>query len=252
MAKKNDDPKKRKEIQDELNELLKGFSSEDGDIADKELSEVDEIECPIDFEELEKEYEEKAKTIIKAFLKTFVDEDMIDDRAYLDAKSGLDEMDLSTIFYQIKTIKLTINAMMRNIMTGNHKARDIEVMGQLQTKLTDLIKTRANYFLFLEDSYRKTNQDYVEKQSLPAPQNVDPAHQIENHQYGDNEEDYYISAGTKSIIESLPASNLKNDDAMDNDLTDPNKKTDLMTKNGIEFTDEDEDENDSLDLDEMI
>lgn len=246
MAK--NDPKKRKELKDELDDLLKNFSATD-DSVDQELSEIDEIECPIDFEELEEEYKKEAKEMTDAFLQTFVENDLIKQEDYMKVKSKMDQMTLQDFLYQRKIYKLMINQMASQVMTGNVQPRMIEVVGQLQSKLETLNKTIANYALFLEETYKKANHEAEQRKeaALPSPEKGEESKQIPQ-KTGDNE--YYVSAGTKSMIEELPDKEISYEE-VDNKLTDPTRKTDLMNEKGIEIKEEEDDETD-LDVDEMI
>lgn len=250
MAKKND-PKKRKELKDELDDLLKNFSATD-DSVDKELSEIDEIECPIDFEELEEEHRKEAEEMTDAFLKTFVENDLIREEEYMKVKSKMDKMTLQDFLYQRKIYKLMINQMASQVMTGNVQPRMIEVVGQLQSKLETLNKTIANYALFLEETYKKANHEANQRQenALPAGEEKKDDTKKIPEKSAANTDEYYVSAGTKGMIEELPDSDISYEDE-ENKLTDPTKKTDLMTERGIEIKEDEEDESD-LDVDEMI
>ena len=77
---------------------------------------------------------------------------------------------------------------MEEITSGNTHPRLLEVMGQLQDKMASITKTQANYILFLEDTYKRLNND--------TPSNPDSVN-IESNK---NEGQFFISVGTKNVI----------------------------------------------------
>ena len=127
---------------------------------------------------------------------------------------------------------------MEEIASGNTHPRLLEVMGQLQDKMANITKMQANYILFLEDTYKKLNND--------APANPDSA-QIESSSI---EGKYFISVGTKNVIQSLPDSDVV--DSGESDLVDPNNKMNLLRNADVEATEEKSTGEDFIDITEII
>jgi hypothetical protein len=128
---------------------------------------------------------------------------------------------------------------MEEIATGNVQPRLLEVMGQLQDKMANITKMQANYILFLEDTYKKLNND--------APANPDSA-RVES---SDIEGKYFISVGTKNVIQNLPDSDISDDG--DANLIDPNNKLNLLRKSDIVINEEENKSGeDFIDITEII
>ena len=128
---------------------------------------------------------------------------------------------------------------MEEITSGNTHPRLLEVMGQLQDKMASITKTQANYVLFLEDTYKKLNNE--------SPVNPDST-RIES---SSNEGKFFISVGTKNVIENLPQSEYVEDE-VDNKLIDPTNKSSLLRNKEIDIDSGDDLGEDFIDLTEII
>lgn len=98
---------------------------------------------------------------------------------------------------------------------------------------------QANYILFLEDTYRKLNSE--------SPANPDSA-QVESSTI---EGKYFISVGTKNVIQSLPDSS-ESDDSESANLIDPNNKLNLLKETDIDEITESNTGEDFIDVTEII
>ena len=148
---------KKAQIKSELEDLLRGYSAGptgDDDIVDEQLGEI-AAAPPLDFVEMNAQFEKQAKDITGSMLKFYVDLGVLDKHDYLKQKQQLDNTNIQNIFFQLKTIRMAIEKIAEEINQGNAHPRLFEVFGQLQDKLTTVIKTQANYILFLEDTYKK-------------------------------------------------------------------------------------------------
>jgi hypothetical protein len=129
---------------------------------------------------------------------------------------------------------------MEEITSGNTHPRLIEVMGQLQDKMASITKMQANYVLFLEDTYRQLNS--------AAPVNPDS----EVIDSSSNEGQFFITVGTKNLINSLPTEPKTEEIKVPTgSLIDPSRKSDLMRERNIQITD-DESGDDFMDITEII
>lgn len=217
---------KKAQIRGELEDLLRGYSpnpsnSED-DVIDEQLSEI-AVAPPIDFEEMNRKFEKQAKDITDSMLKFYVDLGIMDQNDYLKQKQVLDNSNIQNIFFQLKTLRMAIEKIAEEINQGNTHPRLFEVFGQLQDKLTTVIKTQANYVLFLEDTYKKINQDISQKGTQSA--SVTPLLSQSN--------EFYITAGTKNIMKEITAEEVNEEDKPDRYLTHPGKKAQVMEEAGV-------------------
>ena len=118
---------------------------------------------------------------------------------------------------------MAIEKIAEEINQGNTHPRLFEVFGQLQDKLTTVIKTQANYILFLEDTYKKIKQDVEQRSTLNSGQ-VTPLLGTPG--------EYYITAGTKNLIKEIT---VEDDDLVEDSrhLTHPEHKVEVMHAKGL-------------------
>jgi len=184
---------KKAQIRGELEDLLstyQGGPNPVDDIADSQLGEI-AMAPPLDFEEMNSNFEKQAKDITNSMLKFYVELGVLEKHEYLKQKQILDNSNIQNIFFQLKTIRMAIEKITEEINQGNTHPRLFEVFGQLQDKLTMVVKTQANYMLFLEDTYKKVHQD-IEQRGSGSSKSVTPLIESSN--------EYYITAGTKNLI----------------------------------------------------
>lgn len=230
----------RKILKNEIENLLSSISSDNEDmVLDNELSNEVRSESQYDFDQMSDQFTQKAREITDSLFKNFVDLGIFEKNDYAKHKKELDTINISNLFFQLKTLKISIIKIMEEITTGNVQPRLLEVMGQLQDKMANITKMQANYILFLEDTYKKLNNE--------APANPDSA-QIES---SDIEGKYFISVGTKNVIQNLPESDISDDG--DANLIDPNNKLNLLRKSDIVINEEqDNSGEDFIDVTEII
>jgi hypothetical protein len=227
-------------LKNEIENLLSGISSDNDDmLLDNTLANELKEESPYDFEEMSSQFTQKAKDITDSLFKNFVDIGIFEKNDYAKHKKELDTINISNLFFQLKTLKITIMKVMEEITSGNTHPRLLEVMGQLQDKMASITKTQANYVLFLEDTYKKLNNE--------SPVNPDST-QIES---SSNEGKFFVSVGTKNVIESLPQSEYV-EDVVDNKLIDPTNKSSLLKNKEIDIDSGDDLGEDFIDLTEII
>ena len=231
----------KKQLRDEIQSLLGSLGNEDQGslVIDNELAEASAPESPYDFEMMSQQFTKKAREITNSLFKNFVDIGVFEENDYAKHKKELDTINISNLFFQLKTLKITIIKVMEQITSGNTHPRLIEVMGQLQDKMAAITKTQANYILFLEETYRQLNND--------KPVNGDEEQVNSDSQEGQ----FFITVGTKNMSKNLP----KNEEGSKSnrtagDLINPTKKADLMRKNNIEIKEDGLD--DFIDLTEII
>ena len=211
----------RKVLKNEIENLLSSISADNEDmVLDNELANEIKSENQYDFDQMSEQFTVKAREITDSLFKNFVDLGIFEKNDYARHKKEIDTINISNLFFQLKTLKISIMKIMEEIASGNTHPRLLEVMGQLQDKMANITKMQANYILFLEDTYKKLNNE--------APANPDSA-QIESSTI---EGKYFISVGTKNVIQSLPESS-ESDDSEEVNLIDPNNKLNLLKNSDI-------------------
>ena len=231
----------RRHLKDEIQSLLSSIGQENQNdlVLDQELSNEVKRESPYDFEDMSNQFTKKAREITDSLFKNFVDIGIFEENDYAKHKKELDTINISNLFFQLKTIKITIIKVMEEITSGNTQPRLIEVMGQLQDKMAALTKMQANYMIFLEDTYQKLNS--------VKPENLD------NTQINSSPEEgqFFITIGAKNMIKNLPeAADAKKEKTNSGNLIDPSKKAELMRDRNIQIKSDDMD--DFIDLTEII
>jgi hypothetical protein len=231
----------RAHLKDEIQSLLGsiGTTTHDDMVVDNELSETTRPESPYDFEDMSNQFTVKAREITDSLFKNFVDIGVFEKNDYARHKKELDTINISNLFFQLKTIKITIIKVMEEITSGNTHPRLIEVMGQLQDKMASITKMQANYILFLEETYRSLNSS--------TPANPDS----ENIDSSSNEGQFFITVGTKNVIKSLPSEDKTGEVSKTGSLVDPSNKSELMREHNIDL-DSDDTSDDFIDLNEII
>lgn len=248
------DKEKKKKIKNELEDLLSQYGNGqelEADVVNQQLQEI-VAAPPIDFEEMNKAFTKRAEEITTSVLDFYVSMGILDQHDYLKQKKMMDESNISNIFFQVKTIKFAIEKIMQEINAGSTHPRLYEVMGQLQDKLSNAVKTQANYMLFLEDSYKKMKSEVEVRAQLmgtPVPAAGLPAAKSE---------EYYVTAGTKNLMKELANEQTVAEFEVikpEKRLTDPTKKNEVLEERGLSHLAqiENEDEDDfSNELDEII
>jgi hypothetical protein len=230
----------RKVLKNEIENLLSSISADNEDmVLDNELANEIKSESQYDFDQMSEQFTVKAREITDSLFKNFVDLGIFEKNDYARHKKEIDTINISNLFFQLKTLKISIMKIMEEIASGNTHPRLLEVMGQLQDKMANITKMQANYILFLEDTYKKLNND--------APANPDSA-QIESSTI---EGKYFISVGTKNVIQSLPESS-ESDDSEEANLIDPNNKLNLLKNSDITETNDSDPGEDFIDVTEII
>lgn len=215
---------KKAQIKNELEDLLRSYNgnpNSEEDNIDQELAEI-AAAPPLDFAEMNAGFERQAKEITGSMLKFYSELGVLDKYEYITQKQKLDNTSISNIFFQLKTLRMAIEKIAEEINQGNTHPRLFEVFGQLQDKLTAVVKTQANYVLFLEDTYKKIKQEIDQKDLSPTTQNKGlPAAAGE----------YYITAGTKNLMKDIEIEEV--DEGESRRLTHPGLKNEVMIERGV-------------------
>ena len=97
---------KKAQIRGELEDLLstyQGGPNPVDDIADSQLGEI-AMAPPLDFEEMNSNFEKQAKDITNSMLKFYVELGVLEKHEYLKQKQILDNSNIQNIFFQLKNV----------------------------------------------------------------------------------------------------------------------------------------------------
>ena len=230
MAKKNGSTDKIKnDIQDLVNNFEKQFGMDDAStndaIVDQKFNVMQTSEA-MDFDELNPKFKKSAMDAIDSLYKFYLDIDVIDEDSYLNKKRNMHGVNLSGIYFQLKTMKTVLERLAEEITSGNMVPRLVEVYSSLNDKFSGAIKDHANYMLFMEDSIKQIPDDKDVTAALPGGKNLEVKHADDG--------DYYICASQKDLIDDIKKVGRSSDTVEDKGLTDPNSKNELMDKRGID------------------
>jgi Tfp pilus tip-associated adhesin PilY1 len=208
--KKEINENRKKALRTELDGLLKGFNetfetkdnTKTDNIIDQKLEQLSQAqrEPAYDFDELDRSFKDKAKNVITTMYDFYSEFGIINENEYVQTKKDLDSMNISNIFFQLKTVKIAIKVIMEEITSGNTHPRMFEAMASLNGQFSDTIKAQANYILFLEDSVKKTNMEVAEKNGDTAA--------IKQMETGvSRNAEFYITSSPKNLIKEIQEKN---------------------------------------------
>jgi hypothetical protein len=144
---------------------------------------------------------------------------------------------------------MAIEKIAEEINQGNAHPRLFEVFGQLQDKLSAVVKTQANYLLFLEDTYRKAKQEVESKEGTSNQGQIGSGSNAKSGEY-------FVTAGTKNLVKAIDVEPLELEESEVRHLTHPAKKIQVMQERGLDdlINAESDDEEDTLadDINDLI
>lgn len=225
--------KKTDKIKDELNKLMLDFHStfktntEDTESEDKSFgAQVKEFrnDSMIKFNELNPQFKKQASDAIDAMYKFYVDMSILDKNEYLKKKKELLSLNLYGIFFQLNTVKTVIEKVAEEITSGDLTPKLIDSFGLLNEKFMEIIKSNANYLLFVEDVVKNTVQGAVDRGELPT----------ETVKEAEKQSKYYVTSNQKKLIDDLDRNVIEpNSDNVSYELVNPRSKSEIMEKMGI-------------------
>ena len=100
----------RRHLRDEIHSLLEsiGDQNQEGFVLDSELSQELKQESPYDFEAMSSQFTKKAREITDSLFKNFVDIGVFEENDYARHKKELDTINISNLFFQLKTLKIVM------------------------------------------------------------------------------------------------------------------------------------------------
>jgi hypothetical protein len=163
MSTEKDDRKKtvndtRDLLGDSLDSLLSGDSLEANADTETDLPQITST-TRHDYENIKGVSMTKAKKTITALMKFYLDEDIIENDEYVQARKKIDEMTLSSLMFQLDTAEKALVTLLRTIDSGETAPRMFEVLGTLQKSMLDIIKSQTMYLVAAEESVKKLSRD---------------------------------------------------------------------------------------------
>jgi len=155
-------------IKDEREELEKIINTSSNNIGNQpksndipELNQTPSFE--INFEELQKECEKKAKKMIHNATGLMLSDEIIKQNPYLKSKMQIDIISLQGMLYQLSVNETMQKALMEEIRSGAMHPRMFEVFGQLSKTISDLNKQTLQTVEAIKSTYRDLKNDIKEK-----------------------------------------------------------------------------------------
>lgn len=243
MAKNNKNDKLKADIEG----LLKDFDHKIGvdpkatqsNIIDDQINEIQRQES-MDFEDLNPKFKRQAVAAIDSLYKFYLEIDVIDKDSYLNKKREMHAVNLSGIYFQLKTMRTVLERMAEEITSGNMMPKLVEAYNTLNDKYSETMKNHANYMLFMEETARSSQGQDKQLPSGPIKE--------------EGETKYYVSANQKDLIDDIKEVEVECG-SVDDDLTDPDKKSELLEKSEIDESsvrDRNEDIDDYESLNDLI
>lgn len=244
-AKSSDD--RDKQLRNELDELLKGINPSQFDNSQEEIDfdakndenkedfipdipKVDigaqirqsdrtpsQSQAPLNIAELDKRFKTQAKNLIESMYDFYFAFGVIDKPEYIEKKKSFDTLNMSNTLFQLKMTKVVLARIMEDIDAGNTNPKVIEAFCNLNSQMSELTRTQANYMIFLEETYKKAKieaQDYnmlkttySGKKNVSVPvEDIEPQQQEQTKelpQETNQEEKFFITSDPLILIEEI-------------------------------------------------
>jgi len=263
-------------LQSEMNSILNKFegnsvsdNNSDGNNSLSDILETPEsVIADVDFFKLESDLESDAKELITILYNTYFDAGLLSRSELLKKKKVLDEMNLSNMLFQVKTIKMAIMSIMQVFQSGNPAAKLVESFSDLQLKFSEVTKNLANYMIFLETNYKNKQDELIDtfksKGNLienAANTSNDAKTDIyqENVQVedsdSDDDDDAVLVNDPKKLVDMVKSDrpvNIENPRDINRPLTDPTRKEKLADEYDVKLNDVEDDMDYNVLNDELI
>ena len=143
----------------------------------------------IDYYKIKMEVDKESNEIIKSIAEFYLDEDIIKNVPYVNQKTKVDKITVSSLLFQMKTAEHAIIKLLDEIDNGNLHPRTFEVLAALQRSKMEIVKHLAQFMITMENGYKSFQQDYqIKKSEL-----------IET----DDEDETFRTRGSKVLIQAI-------------------------------------------------
>ena len=203
------------EIRNELDSLIGNHDPiENNTDTDPELPAKRENVSRPTYGQLKTNSTKKAKKTITSLMQFYLDQDIIEQDEYIQAKKSIDEMTLSSLIYQLQAGERALTTLLQSIEDGNIEPRAFEVLATLQKSMLDIIKSQTMYLMSAEESTKRIAKDidiYSKKENKEVGQG--------NNTNNDNKQEK-TQRGTKDLMRMIRQGIDNTDNIEDADVED--------------------------------
>jgi hypothetical protein len=165
-----------------------------------QLTEQESSLPPANYGKLKDTATRKAEKTIDSLLKFYLDQDIIDNDEYVQAKRNMDVMTMSSLIYQLQAGERALTTLLESIDNGEVTARMFEVLGTLQKSMLDIIKSQNMYLMSAEESTKRIARDAEIYHQRSATQQQENKNINSSGGASQNEN---IQKGTKALLSKI-------------------------------------------------
>lgn len=124
----------------------------------------------MNFDNIKTEVEIQAKSILNSLVKFYMDSDIIQEDDYVNYRSKIDALSISTMAFQIRTAQHAVTKMLEEIDAGGqYQARNFEVLAQMQNQLMQMPAKLQAYISEMEKTYKGLNTESKTRDNTKQP-----------------------------------------------------------------------------------
>jgi hypothetical protein len=188
------------------------FSEIINDLSKDIQSEVEQAEnilpknITLDYGKIKEENEIMANNIVDKIINFYLDETIINNVPYVENKSQVDKITVSSLLFQMKTAEHAIIKLLEQIDNGNVIPRTFEVLAALQKSKMEIVKHMAQFMVIMENNYKSIKDDWRiknEETKLLLNTKESESYEIIEEDEEDEIENDTIHRGTKNLIDIL-------------------------------------------------
>ncbi len=159
-------PKVPKEVQEKIKiSLDKILLDENLDQSVVEVGDLPRLKTTgvLDFIDVSQSTGTDSRDLVESMAKFHVDDNLVDETSYIQARKKLDSSNLALMMLQFKTAQHAITKLVEEIDLGNTAPKMFEVLAHLQGQIIQMPKDLQNYIERSENSYKSLNKDLEKK-----------------------------------------------------------------------------------------
>jgi hypothetical protein len=188
------------------------FSEIINDLSKDIQSEVEQAEnilpknATLDYGKIKEENEIMANNIVNKIINFYLDETIINNVPYIENKSQVDKITVSSLLFQMKTAEHAIIKLLEQIDNGNVIPRTFEVLAALQKSKMEIVKHMAQFMVIMENNHKSIKDDWRiknEETKLLLNTKESESYEIIEEDEEDEIENDTIHRGTKNLIDIL-------------------------------------------------
>ena len=159
-------PKVPKEVQEKIKiSLDKILLDENLDQSVVDVGDLPRLKTTgiLDFIDVSQSTGTESRDLVDAMAKFHVDDNLVDETNYIQARKKLDSTNLALMMLQFRTAQHAITKLVEEIDLGNTAPKMFEVLAHLQGQIIQMPKDLQNYIDRSENSYKNLNKDLEKK-----------------------------------------------------------------------------------------